>query len=133
MTDRSYKHKSDARKAALKAGHGHGDFDVFAGQDGRYRWRLTRPDEARKVAEGGSKKKKRASVPRGESKLAKVRAEIESTGRGGEVTLARLMEVSGWDRKNVTVAVSIIRNPRRTQDPIPTTFDRKTETVRRTD
>ncbi len=69
-----------------------------------------------------TKSKSRRSGP---SKFDLLRSGIRRTG---SVTMQELITVSGFDRKNVSVGMAILRNPSRTKDPIMNKYDRKTQT-----
>jgi len=65
----------------------------------------------KKSAKGAKKEAK----PRAESKLSKLRAELIP---GKNVTKEYLSEKSGYDLPNTHTAMSILKNPGRTKDPV---------------
>lgn len=64
---------------------------------------------------------KKAATPRKESKLAKLRVALIV---GKTITKEKLSEIAGYDIANTHTAMSILKNPARTKDPIFYTYDK---------
>lgn len=83
-------------------------------------------DAAVKKLYGGASKPaasgKGTSTPRAESKLSKLRAKLVP---GKTVTKQELSDASGYDLPNTHTAMSILKNPERTKEPIFYTYNKK--------
>ena len=72
-------------------------------------------------AEKPASSKKGSSTPRGDSKLSKLKACLVP---GKKVTKQELSDASGYDLPNTHTAMSILKNPSRTKEPIFYIYDK---------
>lgn len=149
----SYKHKSDARRAAQKTGLSLGEIEITYLADGRYEWKKalvaeavtqkspTKEDTMAKTTAENSKKKKGAAKKSVADKPATKKTTKKTKGNGRDsmqsrlqalfskkkkVSIAEIAEVLDTNERNAQVAVSILGSKKRTKNPVKTTYDRKT-------
>lgn len=78
------------------------------------------PKPKRQNPKGQAKKKNGAP-----SRMSLIR---DLFSRKKKASRQEIMDATGWDERNAHTAMSILKNPERTKEPLVTEYDRKTKT-----